>query len=270
MSQTATEYRLEPGYEFPSEEITVSEADQRQKHGFCDMPPERYGDVVDPTFLARRTILLNTDAIQACRPDCAPVHVVHRLKLHAPVHLGETVTMTGTYIAIPEISRGWVTKSRWEFHRADGTKVLTVEPDVMMMDPSKAPDRKTGARKERPNDDATGFETLLEKQCTPDTTLGYCEGTTNLIHTVPEVAKEYGFRAPIIAGNQTVNFLLEALALDGVPAEMDVELKFLKPVFWDDSVKVQGKKKDGVLTEMRAVNGEGETVETGVVNSVRY
>jgi acyl dehydratase len=271
MSQTTPEFRLEPGYEFPPEEITVSEADQHQKHAFCDMPPERYGDVVDPTFLARRTILLNTDAIQACRPDCAPVHIVHRLKVHAPVRLGETVTMTGTYIAIPEISRGWVTKSRWEFHRADGTHVLTVEPDVMMMDPSKAPDgKKKGGRKERPADDEAGFETLLEKQCTPDTTLGYCEGTTNLIHTVPEVAKEYGFRAPIIAGNQTVNFLLEALALDGVPAEMDVELKFLKPVFWDDAVKVQGRRDGGVLTALRAVNGDGETVATGIVNSVRY
>ena len=76
--------------------------------------------------------------------------------------------------------------------------------------------------------------------------------------------------APIIAGNQTVNFLLEALALDGVPAEMDVELKFLKPVFWDDSVAVQGKRENGAITELRAVNGDGETVATGVVNSVRY
>lgn len=270
MSQSAPEYRIEPGYEFPPEDITVSEADQRQKHGFCHTPPERYGDVVDPTFLARRTILLNTDAIQACKPDCAPVHIVHRLKVHAPVRLGETVTMTGQYIAIPEISRGWVTKSRWEFHKADGTHVLTVEPDVMMMDPSKAPEGKKGPRKARPAAAAAGFETLLEKQCTPETTLGYCEGTTNLIHTVPEVAKEYGFRAPIIAGNQTVNFLLEALALDGVPAEMDVELKFLKPVFWDDSVNVQGKRENGTLVELRAVNGDGETVATGIVNSVRY
>ena len=270
MSQTTPEFRLEPGYEFPQEEITVSEAEQHQLHGFCDTPPERYGDFVDPTFLARRTIRLNTEAIQACRPDCAPVHMVHRLKVHAPVRLGETITMTGQYIAIPEISRGWVTKTRWEFHRADGGHVLTVEPDVMMMDPSKAPSEKKGARKERPAADDAGFETLLEKQCTPDTTLGYCEGTTNLIHTVPEVAAEYGFRAPIIAGNQTVNFLLEPLALEGVPAEMDVELKFLKPVFWDDAVNVQGRREGGVLTALRAVNGDGETVATGIVNSVRY
>ena len=91
----------------------------------------------------------------------------------------------------------------------------------------------------------------------------------------PHIARliaDYGFRAPIIAGNQTVNFLLEALSLDRVPSQMDVEVRLLKPVFWDDAVEVQGRRAEagGALTAIRAVNGDGACVATCAVNSVAY
>ena len=61
-------YRIEAGYEFPSETLTVTASEQRRRHGCCDIPEARYGGHADPTFLARRPVLLNT-ASMAPRPQ---------------------------------------------------------------------------------------------------------------------------------------------------------------------------------------------------------
>ena len=88
--------------------------------------------------------------------------------------------------------------------------------------PDKTPPAKSTKKPPRPaksmDPPPDKYQAVLHKQCTPESTLGYCEGSTNLIHLDPDYAKSFGFRAPIIAGNQTVNFLPEGLALDGIPA----------------------------------------------------
>ena len=103
---TTTALRVEPGFVFPAETIVVDATEQRRLHGHCSIPPERYGDYCDIGLLARRTITLNTAAIQASRPGLAPVHVVHRLRQHAPAALGEAFRMEGRYVEIAEARRG--------------------------------------------------------------------------------------------------------------------------------------------------------------------
>ena len=266
-------YRVEPGYEFDEETIGIDEAEQARLHGHCDIPPTRYGDTCDVGLLARRPILLNTTAIQASRPGVAPVHIVQRLRQHMPVALGEQFTLAGSIENVSEISRGWVAHSKWEYRRDDGTVVLTVQPDVMLVDPEKTPSKGQGgtSRPAEGSAAADAWETLTRKQCTPDSTRGYCLNTTNFIHTDPDTAKRYGFRAPIIAGNQTVNFVLEALALDRRPTSFDIEVRFKKPVYWDDGLDIQGiRGADGALTAIRAVNDEGTVVTDATVNAVTY
>ena len=265
-----SDYRVEAGYRFPGEDFVLTAEEQREKHGYCDIAEAVYGDYVDPTFIARRPITLGTEAITACHPENGIVHTVHRIRQARPVPLGETLAMTGEYVAVEDALRGWVLKSRWEYRDADGEVVVTVEPDVLMIDPARVPQPGGRKGKAAPPDDA-GFEVLARKQCTPETTLGYCEGSQNKIHLEPDYAKEFGFRAPIIAGNQTVNFLLEGLAADGVPGELDVTLRFLRPVFWDDSIAVVGRRgAEGKLAELRALNGDGKIVGDCHVASVAY
>jgi len=265
-------YRIEAGFAFPTETLTVTAAEQRRLHGWCDIPATRYGGSVDPTFLARRPILLNTASMTAARPEVGKVHIVHHLVQHRPVALDTPVTMTGRFTDVADAPRGWIAHSVWAFRTADGASVLTVEPQVMMIDPERArqPGEGGKAAGERAEDDA-GFERLTHKQCTPESTCGYCEGTKNLIHIDPAHAKGFGFRAPIIAGNQTVNFLLEALALDRAPETFDVTIRFRRPVFWDDALDIEGKRRaDGTLAAVRAVNGEGKTVADCRIDGVTY
>ena len=271
MSATAAAatYRVEPGFVFPAETIGLAAAEQRRLHGLCDIPLERYGDTCDVGLLARRPILANTAAIQACHPTVAPVHTVQRLTQHAPVALGETLALSGRYVSVTEVRRGWVARSRWEYRRADGMLVLTVEPDVVLVDPDKKP--VPGGPRPAPPEDPGGWEALTRKQCTPETTCGYCLNTTNLIHTDPATAQRYGYRAPIIAGNQTVNFVLEALSLAARPQSFSIEVRFRKPVFWDEAVTIEGRRDSaGTLTDIRAVNADGVAVADATVNAVAY
>ena len=275
MSATAAavRYRVEAGFVFPDETIALAKAEQRRLHGHCDIPPERYGESCDVGLLARRPILATTAASQACLPDFAPVHIVQRLRQHAPVALGETLALGGRYVEIGEARRGLVTRSLWEYRRADGAVVLTVEPDVMLVDPGKKAGTPGGGKRPAaaPEPEGGAWAELARKECTPETTCGYCLNTTNLIHTDPATARRYGFRAPIIAGNQTVNFMLEALALDAQPVSFDMEIRFRKPVFWDEGIDIEGcRDAEGRLTAIRAVNDQGVTVADATVNAVCY
>ena len=262
-SDTATAapaYQVRAGYEFPAEALGVTAAEQRRLHGFCDIAEAVYGGTTDPAFIARRPITLNTAAITACHPARGIVHVVHRIRQLAPVPLDATGTLTGRYTAIEDVPRGRLAKSAFEYRRADGSLAMAIEPDMLLADRSRMPapsGRKPAAIEAEP----AGFEVLTVKQCTPKSTLGYCAGTRNLIHTDPDHAQRFGFRAPIIAGNQTVNFLLEGLAVDGAPDSFEVEIRFRRPVFWDDAVTVLGRRgADGRPAELRAVNGDAKLV----------
>jgi acyl dehydratase len=267
------ELQVEAGYVFPTELRTITAAEQRRLHGHCAIPPERYGDWVDPALLARRPITFNTASMQRCRPEVGKVHTVHHIQLHAPLRLDAPYTLAGRFTEIADHPRGWVAHSVWDYADAEGRPVMTVRPQVMMVDPTRVePDgAKRSQRPPPPAPSEEGFELLTEKQCTPEDTLGYCQGSDNLIHLDMAYANEFGFRAPIIAGNQTVNFLMEALALDGAIAALDVTVRFKRPVFWDDAIAVWGKRgEDGNLTAVLAVNGDGKRVAECAVASVTY
>jgi acyl dehydratase len=253
-------YRTEVGYEYPVFDVVVSEAEQRRLHGYCDIAESVYGGYVDPTFVARDPILLNTQTVLANHPERAPVHIVHRIEQHRPIRLGQTLKMHGRVSGIGDHSKGWVLTTIWDYRDASGETVFVVTPDVLMIDPERSGDGgKGGSGRSAEGEDA--FEALTRKHCTPETTLGYCEGSTNKIHLDPETAQSFGFRAPIIAGNQTVNFLMEGVCRNGLPDQLSIEARFLRPVFWDDMVDVQGKiDTGGQLTDVRAVNGDGKTV----------
>jgi hypothetical protein len=68
-----------------------------------------------------------------------------------------------------------------------------------------------------------------------------------------------------------VNFVLEALSLDARPNSFDIEVRFRKPVFWDEAVTIEGRRDSaGTLTDICAVNAGGVAVADATVNAVAY
>ena len=61
----------------------------------------------------------------------------------------------------------------------------------------------------------------------------------NAIHYDPAVAARFGYRAPIAGGLMGVRSLMATLCLnDGPPNEIDIGIRFRRPMFWDETLDV--------------------------------
>ena len=270
----ASGHEVRPGYRFPTDRIVIDEAEQRRMHGYCHIPPERWGDRIDPTFLARYPIRVIGDALFSCHPDRGYVHMVHRIGQLAPVRLGVPITVDGWFTAVDPVSRGWMMRGRFEYRAPDGSLVMVVEPEALMADRSRMPPPSEKAKAPRPTGDGTageGFSTLTSKTFTPEGVVGYSGKGRNPIHDDPDHARVMGFRAPIVAGNQLINLLLEPLAMDGRPERFDVDVRLRRPVFWDEAVTVEGRRADtGRLAQTRIVKSDGRVASECAILAVTY
>ncbi len=253
-------YRAEIGYTFPAESICIDAKEQQRLHYWCGIDIELYDQHVDPTFVSRRPILLNTATAHASRPGWVPVHTIHRILQRRPITLGENLHMVGSIQTITPHSRGEVMTSVWHYLDAQQKIAFVVSPEVLMVAPK--PPRIEGAVTNPSKSAQFDFKPWGTKQCTPESTRGYCEGSKNLVHLDEAYARSFGFRAPIIAGMQTVNFLLEPLYHDRRRSELEVEIQFLRPVFWDDLlyIEVARDPADEEVVALRARNEAGKCV----------
>ncbi|MFN4090668.1 MAG: hypothetical protein ACK4QW_16715 [Alphaproteobacteria bacterium] len=266
----ASGHEVRAGYRFPTDTIVVDEAEQRRMHGYCDIPAERWGDRIDPTFLARYPIRVIGNALFSCHPDRGYVHMMHRIRQLAPVTLGEAITVDGWFVAVDPVPRGWMMKGMFEYRRTGGELVMVVEPEALMADPTRMP--PPGAAKAGPGNNggakapgtgpadgsAAGFAAIHTKTFTPEKVVAYSGKGRNPIHDDPEHAQAMGFRAPIVAGNQLINQLLEPLAMGGRPERFDVDVRLRRPVFWDEAVTVEGRRDaSGALAATRLVKSDG-------------
>lgn len=280
----ASGHEVRPGYRFPTDKIVFDEAEQRRMHGYCHIPPERWGDRIDPTFLARYPIRVIGDALFSCHPDRGYVHMVHRVSQLAPVALGVPITVDGWFTAVDPVPRGWMMKGRFEYRAPDGGLVMVVEPEALMADRTRMPPPGAKAKTARPDGDGTNangpegagtgdasFSALTTKPFTPEDIVGYSGKGRNPIHDDPDHARIMGFRAPIVAGNQLINLLLEPLAMDGRPERFDVDVRLRRPVFWDETVTVEGRRsEEGELVQTRVIKPDGRVASECTILSVAY
>lgn len=259
----ATYPKVEAGAAFQGETLVVTRQFQDDMLDFCDIDPALYGDEVDPGLLARRPISVIGSALFDSHPERGYVHTVQKVERLLPIHVDTPVTMTGQFVKIEDHPRGWLMHARFEFRLAGGDLALIVSPIALMADPDRntaAPPKKSGpqpsADERRADLAAEGWQDLKTKTCTPENVVGYCGSTRNLIHTDPAYAKTFGFRAPITAGNQMINWHLEAAKLAAPAAQFEGEVRLLRPVFWDDAITMMTRPLEGAL-EIIAVKDDG-------------
>lgn len=264
-------YEVRAGYRFPQETLIVDEAEQSRLHAFCDIPRERWGDRVDPTFLARYTIRVIGNALFSCHPDRGYVHMVHRVRQEAPVSLDEPILVDGGFVAVDPVPRGWMMKGRFEYRRRNGDLVMVVEPEALMADPTRMPPpRSKPAAQPESGTAPSAFTVIGRKQFTPENVVGYSGKGRNPVHDDPEHAQKMGFRAPITAGNQLINVLIEPLAMERRPERFDIDVRLRRPVFWDEAVTVEGTREGDQLTATRLVKPDGRVASDCTILSLSY
>ena len=239
---------LEAGFAFETVEFAVERAFQEAKLRAAGIDAGRYGDRADPTFLGHGALkAMHESGISIL----GQVHMTQRFRLRGPVRLDEPLTVAGEVTRIDAVPRGRQVWCRFSYRDREGREVCRTERSGLRPDPARK--RGPGGGADPPDEE--GFREVAGHRLTPEGVAAYSDDTLNAIHNDPEVAARYGFRAPIAAGLMGIHYYVAALSGDGMPERLDLAIRFLRPMFWDDRLSLQ--RRDG---RMRLVNPEGKPV----------
>lgn len=267
-ASTHTETGYRAGLVYPGWDFQVTAETQAKKLACCDIDPMIYGDHVDITHFVLATVL---SAKRVGLPVNGRVHMTQRLDLSEPIMLGETLVVRGEDIKVEPDRRGNIVTSRFEFARPDGSIPLRAERSSLVLDATLAEKAQPSAAKARPADPTEGMVKIGEKQLVPEKVAAYSDEAENLIHSDPETARRFGFRAPIAAGLMAIRFMMEALSKKAMPQQLGIQIRFRRPMFWDEKLDIWGRHgDDGKLTHIAVVNQDGKLANDGIIDRVEY
>jgi acyl dehydratase len=265
------ESELTPGFEFTPWRLAVEEERQQAKLGCCGIDPAIWGKYVDPSIFALLTIrIVNREGFSIN----GSVHMIQTYKVHSPIEIGEEIEMRGRITGIEPAPRGSLFMAEYELLRDDGSIAMELSRTSVRTDQNAERSGPGGGSGALENLDA-GYESLPrigEKQMTEAGVGNFSDDKMNRIHDDPEVAKQFGFRAPIAAGIMGSHIMMEALVKDGggPPQQLDMMMRFRRPMFWDDLLSVTADRADGHLSRMALMKPEGKVACSASVTSVTY
>lgn len=258
---------LTPGLTFSPMDCTVTREQQVKKLACCGLDPALHGDQVDITQLAYSAILAVRNAGISIN---GRVHMAQHFDLREPILLGEPLTVQGEVLSVTPAPRGSVEESRFDFRRPDGSVPLISRRGSILLDPSAKAGRKPGVDR-APEDPRDGLTLIARHQLDPEKVAAYSDEAENLIHSDPETARRFGYRAPIAAGLMAVHFMMAALCDPAPPNQLRMSIRFRRPMFWDEALEVWGRRNpDGTVAALSVINPEGKVANDCVVEHVAY
>jgi len=220
---------VEAGFRLPEGEASVDAARQARHHAACDVPAGLFGAVADASILGQDTALA---ARRAGLPLDGRIHLRTTIRQHAPAPLGEALAVSGVVVPFGPSPRGRVLNARFAFARAGAT---LVEMDMQYLLPGPS----SGEAAPRAEAAAEAFAAVARLALTPDKVTGYSREVGNLIHFDPDFAKAAGFRAPLAQGQMQATAALGCFAGWGLPDAFTLDCRYLRPLFWDDDVRIE-------------------------------
>lgn len=259
---------LTPGMTFPDLSCTIAREQQAKKLACCGLDPALHGDRVDITQLAYTAIL----AVRAAGFSInGMVHMTQAFDLREPLLLGEPLTCRGSVIAVTPDRRGQIEESRFDFLRPNGSIPLSTRRSSLRLDPTVGAERKRAGASPRPAADPRGGMTLIARhQLVPEKVAAYSDEAENLIHSDPETARRFGFRAPIAAGLMAVHFMMAALCRPTPPNRLRMSIRFRRPMFWDEELAVWGRHTGEKLAALAVINPDGKVANDAVIDETVY
>ena len=247
-SEHKAEDWIEPykGYQYQQRSMTVEVEEQDRLVGLCGIDPAVFRGDMDPSGFISLAI---QEGVRNRIHANGTVNMVQGLFMHRPMKLGEPLTVRGQILNVEEVPRGRVATSETWYEGADGQRALTSGRKSLRPDASKVGTRGAGEKPVPVVEDPSLLNKLATYALTPEGVKAYT-GPHNPIHFDPEAAKRGGFRAPIIGGGQGVRFLTAEIWKRARPKELDMDIYFRRPIFWDDVVDVMVEEKNGTWTAM--------------------
>jgi len=235
----ADESRRRKGFRYAPRSYDLNTAEESRLMALCGSTPETFGGCVDPaTFITHAIEEGTRNGISAN----GGVNMVQWLIVHDLPKIDEAVTVTGEVLDVQDAPRGKITTSEVWYHRANGNLGVTSGRTSLKTDPTKYADPKLRGAGERPApiiEDPSVLEVVETAQLTPEIVLQYSQSTLNPVHTDMDAANRAGYRAPIIGGAHGVRFLTRAIWDRFAPSSVRMDIRFRRPIFWDDAFEVR-------------------------------
>ncbi|MEM7403930.1 MAG: hypothetical protein AAF458_01495 [Pseudomonadota bacterium] len=255
--------RIDLGFEYPTYTVCIDRETQAEKLDCCGIDPATFGDHVDVTHLAMETILAGRRGGASINGS---VHVSQVFDLRDPIRLGEELELSGAVTGAEPAARGKMVTCSFQLKRPDGSVPLVLERSSLQADP----DRMDGTPRARSKPQELPALTLLSThQLEPEKVARYSNEAENLIHSEPEVARQFGFKAPIAGGLMAVRYMLAELHSKGVVNELRMSVRFRRPMFWDDELKLNetaGSPRQFVMLR----SSDGKMVNDATIDHVGY
>jgi len=222
------------GFNYDTATVVISSDFQREKLTACGLDTQTFQGAADPSFFIGEAIHAGVNSGISAEGN---VNMLQTLTQHRPAMLDEPLTVRGQITAVTEVPRGRTIDTEVVFESATGERVITANRRSLKPDPDKTGARGAGDRPAPVVTDLAQLRVVAEHTLTPEIVKAYSrEG--NSIHYDLEAARAAGFRAPLIGGGMGVHYLLAHLWQAHCPVELDLDIYFRRPIFWDESFVV--------------------------------
>jgi len=238
------EPRPAAGLRFVDWDFAVEPAEQADKLACCGVPAALYGSDIDPTHLANAAILHMRRAGFSINGN---LHVGHVFALDLPLPLGVPLSMRGEVAQVTATAKGEETLSRHAVRLPDGRTALRMELLGLRLDPAAAANAGGAPGARQPETVPAEARELRRHRLRPEAVARYSAEAENLIHSDPEAARAFGFRAPIAGGLMAVRLLMASLAERGRLERLHLAVRFRRPMFWDEELRVLAAPDLGTL-----------------------
>ncbi|NQV61863.1 MAG: hypothetical protein HQ502_19505 [Alphaproteobacteria bacterium] len=220
------------GTRFPVFSSHVDQVRQAHYHRTTDVTGADFANLADVSVFAQDVSRAIT---KAGLPNDGRVLVRQRLFQTGRIRLGEALSVEGEVGPYGEGPRGRYLTCRVAFRRADRTVPLRMATEHLLPydEAPKAPGKAAAAKREDPR---IGMQPVGNLNLNPEKVMGYAKEVGNKIHSDPEFAQSRGYRAPLAQGLMQLTALHGAIVKRAMPWEMDLETRFLRPVFWDSQL----------------------------------
>lgn len=224
------------GTQLPRFRTGVDRDRQTRYHQACDIEETDFGPIADVSILAQDNALA---IARAGLPNDGRIHTRHVLRQRERIGVGEPLILNGRIASYRETRRGRLMTCVFAFMRADLTVPLEMEGDYLLpYAEAPAANEKRPAAETKPGPAMTPIGKAV---LTPEKVTAYSEEVGNLMHFDPAFAATRGYRAPLVQGVMLLTLLHGALVRDVfAPRELDLEINFRRPVFWDQTLVIAG------------------------------
>ena len=225
------------GTRFPAFSAHVDQGRQDHYHRTTDVAgaalnaPPNGSKVADVSVFAQD---VSRAIAGAGLPNDGRVLIRQRIFQTGRVQLDEALSVEGEVGPYGEGPRGRHLNCYIAFRRANQTVPLRMVTEHILPF-AEVPERSPKQAVKRA-DPLAGMRAVGTMKLSPEKVAGYAQEVGNKIHTDPEFAQSRGYHAPLAQGLMQLTAMHGAIMRHAMPWEMDLETRFIRPVFWDSEL----------------------------------